>query len=247
MSQDDRGGPCRALRASVHASPSLVDVDQPDDGAVQARRGDDRRVHRNRLLAHDTRSNPMLQPHAALVSRRTVLLRGRPRWLAVGRRRGWGWRLRVHLVGQETMRLYVGRRVVMVVLMVMGVEDRLRRGGRARGADADADAHPDADSDSDRGVREGGSRDRRRDDRRRRRYRCGYRDRGDAAGGRAGARRRFVVQYRHPDQPLSRVRHVRSLQLRSELALPLVPPILEPDLHLGLGEPERGRQPGSLR
>ncbi|KAL0105038.1 hypothetical protein PUN28_016576 [Cardiocondyla obscurior] len=41
----------------------------------------------------------------------------------------------------------------MVMLMVMGVEDWLRRGRRARGADAnpdadadaDADAHPDAD------------------------------------------------------------------------------------------------------
>lgn len=94
--------------------------------------------------------------HATLVSRRTVLLRGRPRWLAVGRRGRWGWRLRVHLVGQETVRLHVGRRrMVMVMLMVMGVEDGLRRGGRARGADSDADA--DAHADADR-VRQGGGR-----------------------------------------------------------------------------------------
>lgn len=222
---------------------SLVDVDQPDDGAVQPRRGDHhRRVHGYHFVAH-ARSSGSLQPHATLVSRRTVLLRGRPRWLAVGRRWGRGWRLRVYLVGQETVRLHVGRRMVMVVLMVMGVEDRLRRSGRARGADADADAHPDAD----RGVREGGRRDRRRDRRRRRRYRRRHRDRGDAAGGRAGARRGLVVQYRHPDQPLSGVRHVRRLQLGGELPLPLVTPILKPNLHLGLGEPERGREPRSLR
>lgn len=98
--------------------------------------------------------------HATLVSRRTVLLRGRPRWLTVGRRGRWGWRLRVHLVGQETVRLHVGRRrMVMVMLMMMGVEDGLRRGGRARSADSDADADADAhaDADADR-VRQGGGR-----------------------------------------------------------------------------------------
>lgn len=107
---------------------SLVDVDQPD-GAVQARRRRRRVVHGDHLVQG---RRLLQQPHATLVSHRTVLLRGRPRWLAVGRRRWWGRRLRMHLVGQETVRLHVGRcRVMMVMLMVMGVEDGLRCGGRA--------------------------------------------------------------------------------------------------------------------
>lgn len=129
-----------------------LDIDQPD-GAVKPRRRRRRIVHGDHPV--QGRRLPQ-QPHATLVSRRTVLLRGRPRWLAVGRRRRRGRRLRVHLMGQETVRLHVSRRrVVMVMLMVMGVEDGLRRGGRARGADADTDTNTDAHSDADR-VRQGG-------------------------------------------------------------------------------------------
>lgn len=83
------GGPCRSLVRS------LVDVDQPD-GAVQARRRRRRVVHGDDLV--QGRRLPQ-QLHATLVSHRTVLLRGRPRWLTVGRRRWWGRRLRMHLVG----------------------------------------------------------------------------------------------------------------------------------------------------
>lgn len=41
--------------------------------------------------------------------------------------------------------------------------------------------------------------------------------------------------------------HIRRLQLGGQLPLPLVPSILEPDLHLGLGEPERSGETGPLR
>lgn len=51
--------------------------------------------------------------------------------------------------------------------------------------------------------------------------------------GRGGG---LVVEDGHPDQPLGSLSHVRRLQLGSQLSLPLVPPVLEPDLDLGLGE-----------
>jgi len=41
--------------------------------------------------------------------------------------------------------------------------------------------------------------------------------------------------------------HIRGLKFSGQLPLPLVPPILEPDFHLGLGEPERSGETGSLR
>ena len=176
-----------------------------------------------------------LQRADGLVSR-TVLLRGGLGWLAV--RRGWRGRRRlwVYLVGQESVRLHVSR-MMMVVLMVMGVEDRLGGGRGAGGADADTDA----DSDADR-VRERRRGDRRwRSGRRRRSHR--HRD----TSGRSGSSGRLVIQYRHPDQPLCRVRHVCRLEFRGQLPLPLVTTVLEPDLHLSLGQPQRRGQTGAFR
>lgn len=43
------------------------------------------------------------------------------------------------------------------------------------------------------------------------------------------------------------MRHVCRFQFRGQLPLPLVTTILEPDLHLGLGEPQRRRQSGAFR
>lgn len=57
----------------------------------------------------------------------------------------------------------------------------------------------------------------------------------------------LVVQYGHADQTLGGVRHVGRLDLGRHLTLPLVPPVLEPDLHLGLGQVQGRGQPGSLR
>lgn len=167
---------------------------------------------------------------------RTVLLRGGLGWLAVRRGRGWRRGLRVHLVGEESVRLHVSR-VVMVVLVVMGVEDGLRGGGGAGGADADTDA----DSYADRvGERRRGDRRWRSGGRRR-----GHRDRD--ARGRSAPGRRLVVKYRHPDQSLGGVGHVGRLQFGGKLPLPLVTTILEPDLHLGLGQPQRGGEARPLR
>lgn len=162
---------------------------------------------------------------------RTVLLRGGLGWLAVRRGRGWRRGLRVNLVGEESVRLHVSR-MVMVVLVVMGVEDGLCGGGGAGGADADTDA----DSYADRvGERRRGDRRWRSGGRRR-----GHRDRD--ARGRSAPGRRLVIQYRHPDQSLGGVGHVRRLQFGGKLPLPLVTTVLEPDLHLGLGQREREGQ-----
>jgi len=57
----------------------------------------------------------------------------------------------------------------------------------------------------------------------------------------------LVVQYGHADQTLGGVRHVGRLDLGRHLTLPLVPPVLEPDLHLGLGQVQGRGQPGPLR
>lgn len=60
----------------------------------------------------------------------------------------------------------------------------------------------------------------------------------------------LVVQHRDAHEPLGGVRHVRHvsrLQLGRQLALPLVPPVLEPDLDLRLGQPQRCRQSGPFR
>ena len=57
----------------------------------------------------------------------------------------------------------------------------------------------------------------------------------------------LVVEDGHPDEALGGVGHVGRLQLRGQLPLPLVPPVLEPDLHLGLGEVEGRREPRPLR
>lgn len=43
------------------------------------------------------------------------------------------------------------------------------------------------------------------------------------------------------------MRHIRCFQFGGQLPLPFVPPILEPDLYLGLGESERSGETGSLR
>lgn len=57
-----------------------------------------------------------------------------------------------------------------------------------------------------------------------------------------------MVKYRHPYDPLRRgVAHVGRFQLGGQLPLPLVPPVLEPDLHLRLGEVQRRGQAGPLR
>lgn len=77
----------------------------------------------------------------------------------------------------------------MVVLMVMGVEDRLGGGRGAGGADADTDADSYADrvGERRRGDRRWRSGDRRRSDR--------HRD----TAGRSASGGRLVIQYRHPD------------------------------------------------
>lgn len=62
--------------------------------------------------------------------------------------------------------------------------------------------------------------------------------------GRGG---RLVVEYGYPDESLGSLRHVRRLQLGSQLSLPLVPPVLEPDLDLGLCQVQGRRQPRPLR
>ena len=57
-----------------------------------------------------------------------------------------------------------------------------------------------------------------------------------------------MVQDGHTDYPLRRrVAQVGGLQLRGQLPLPLVPPVLEPDLHLGLRQVQRRGQAGPLR
>lgn len=101
IGQGDRRRPVKRSmhdHARARARRLFIDIDQPD-GVVQAGERHHRRrvVPRNRLVQGCRLPQ---QSHAALVSRRTVLLRGRPRWLAVGRRWGRGRRLRVHLVGQ---------------------------------------------------------------------------------------------------------------------------------------------------
>lgn len=55
-----------------------------------------------------------------------------------------------------------------------------------------------------------------------------------------------MVQDGHSDHPLG-VGHIGRLQLRGQLSLPLVAPVLEPDLHLRLGEVQRRGQSGPLR
>lgn len=62
--------------------------------------------------------------------------------------------------------------------------------------------------------------------------------------GRGG---RLVVEDGDPDEPLGGLSHVRRLQLGGQLSLPLVPPVLEPDLDLGFCEVKGRRQPRPLR
>jgi len=57
----------------------------------------------------------------------------------------------------------------------------------------------------------------------------------------------LVVQDGHAHQPLGRVGHVGRLDLGRHLTLPFVPPILEPYLHLGLGQVQGRGKPGPFR
>lgn len=66
-------------------------------------------------------------------------------------------------------------------------------------------------------------------------------------GGGGGGRSPVMVQNGHPDDPLAGVWDVRCLQVSGELPLPLVPPVLEPDLHLRLCQMERRGQARPLR
>lgn len=69
-----------------------------------------------------------------------------------------------------------------------------------------------------------------------------------AEAHRGGGRRSSVmVQDGNPNDPLPAVRDVRSLQVCGELPLPLIHPVLEPDLHLGLCQTQRRGQPRPLR
>lgn len=74
---------------------------------------------------------------------------------------------------------------------------------------------------------------------------------GEADRRQAGQRHRrrdaFVIQHGNPDDPLRRVVDGVGLHVRGDLPLPFVPAVLKPDLHLGLGEFQRGGEPGSLR
>lgn len=73
---------------------------------------------------------------------------------------------------------------------------------------------------------------------------------GEADRRQAGQRHRrrdaFVIQHGNPDDPLRRVVDGVGLHVRGDLPLPFVPAVLKPDLHLGLGEFQRGGEPGSL-
>ena len=62
-------------------------------------------------------------------------------------------------------------------------------------------------------------------------------------------RHALAIQHGNPDDPLGGVAGggAAGLHVGGDLPLPLVPAVLEPDLHLGLGELQRGGQPGSLR
>ena len=70
----------------------------------------------------------------------------------------------------------------------------------------------------------------------------GHSGRGSGGGGAA-----VVVEDGHAHHALGSVRHVRRFQFRRKLPLPLVAPVLEPDLHLGLGQVEGGCQTSPLR
>jgi len=63
-------------------------------------------------------------------------------------------------------------------------------------------------------------------------------------GGRGGS---LVVQDGHPHNPLAGVGDVRRLQVRRQLPLPFIPPVLKPDFDLRLRQVERHRQARSLR
>lgn len=56
----------------------------------------------------------------------------------------------------------------------------------------------------------------------------------------------LMIQDGHAHDSL-RVTEVRGLQLRGDLSLPLIPPVLKPDFHLSLGEVERRGEPGPFR
>lgn len=62
-----------------------------------------------------------------------------------------------------------------------------------------------------------------------------------------GRRGRLVVEDWDPDEPLGGLSHVRRFQLGGQLSLPLVPPVLEPDLDLGFCEVKGRRQTRPLR
>lgn len=58
----------------------------------------------------------------------------------------------------------------------------------------------------------------------------------------------LVVKYGNPNNSLRRgVAQVSRLQLRGQLPFPLIPPVLEPDLHLSLRQVQGGGQAGPLR
>ena len=92
------------------------------------------------------------------------------------------------------------------------------------------------------GQGSGGGRRRRR----RRRCRRGGRVRGAHLGGDCCGPRRIVVEDWYAHHPLGGVRHVGRLQFGGELSLPLVASVLEPDLHLRLGESQRDGEAGAL-
>lgn len=61
----------------------------------------------------------------------------------------------------------------------------------------------------------------------------------------------LAIQHRNSDDPLCSVGDcggggAAGLHVLGDLPLPLVPAVLKPDLHLGLGELQRSRQPGPL-
>lgn len=59
--------------------------------------------------------------------------------------------------------------------------------------------------------------------------------------------RSLVIQNGDPDNSLTRVWDVRSLEVRRQLSLPFIPPVLEPDLDLSLCQVQGRSQPRSLR
>ena len=67
--------------------------------------------------------------------------------------------------------------------------------------------------------------------------------------GKRMARPRLVVQQRHFEHSLCGrpMGHVRCVELGGDLPLPLVPSVLKPNLHLGLGEVQLHGQSGPLR